>query len=233
MSAFSSYGNPLYGSPVDIEKPDVSAPGEKIVTTTNSYPWFYTSAFPSGTSFSSPMVTAVTAMIMPSVSSWQAHTEIYRAVVVASAVHNIEGVAQLSDKDGAGGVDAKVAYETAVNHRYWGENLSMGTFQGTNYFDLNIGHIPAGRRVKVAVVWTSNPAGQNGPDPLGIDLDLSVFDPQMNVVAEDGRWSDSKELAQFYTAPTPPGTYKIRVYRYNWNLTVNPWPHVAVAWSIS
>lgn len=237
MSAFSTYGNPLYGSPADIEKPDVSAPGEKITTTTNSPPWFsmntFTNPSPSGTSMASPMVAGVNALIAMAVAPQPRRAAVYRAILLASAVHNIEGVAQLSGRDGAGGVDAKVAYETAVNGRCIGQNLNMGTFQGNNYFDLNIGHIQAGRRVKVAVVWTSNSAGQNGPDPLGVDLDLTVLDPQMNVVAEDGRWSDSKELAQFYTTPTSPGSYKIRVYLYSWNQTVNPSVGVGIAWSIS
>jgi serine protease AprX len=237
MSTFSTYGNPLYGSPADIEKPDVSAPGEKITTTTNSPPWFSmnttTNPSPSGTSMSSPMVAGVNALITQVVTYQPRRAAVYKAIILASAVHNIEGVAQLSSKDGAGGVDAKVAYETAVNGRYLGQNLNMGTFQGNNYFDLNIGHIPAGRRVKVAVVWTSNSSGQNGPDPLGVDLDLTILDPQMNVVAVDGRWSDSKELAQFYTTPTSPGSYKIRVYLYSWNQTINQYPGVGIAWSIS
>jgi hypothetical protein len=233
MSTFSSTVNPTALFPNDREKPDVSAPGERIITTTiGGLPWALNSSNAvSGTSFSSPMVAGIHALVQQAKPSLVIYPETTKAILLASAVHNIEGPAWLSDKDGAGGVDAKVAYETTINNRFKWFFLTSNSFpQG--YIDVNLGNIPPGRRVKVALDWLSNPNAPL-PDQLGIDLDLTIFDPQMNVVAGDGRWTDSKEIGQFYTTSTASGNYTARFYRYSWDSSINPWTYAALAWSIS
>jgi hypothetical protein len=241
MSTFSSTGNPIAISPTDREKPDVSAPGEDIVTTTTTVtgaqpnggpPWVTGAGGVDGTSFASPMIAGVHALVQQAKPSLVIYPETTKAILLASAVHNIEGPAWLSDKDGAGGVDAKVAYETTINNRFRWWFLTSNSFGSQGFIDVNLGNIPPGRRVKVALDWLSNPNAPL-PDQLGIDLDLTIFDPQMNIVAGDGRWTDSKEIGQFYTTSTAPGNYTARFYRYSWNTSINPWTYTALAWSIS
>jgi hypothetical protein len=232
MSAFSSFGFMPFGDPVDGIKPDVVAPGENITSTSTGQSY----ATASGTSFSSAMVAGTEALLLNAKPGLINRPEVVKAIIVASAVHNIEGDAQLSLFDGAGGVDAKVAFETAVNNRfYWNVLLpsSFGNQTPSPYMDINMGPIPAGHRVKAACAWDSSPTNWAGPVSLGIDLDLTVFDPQMNPVGGDGRWSDSKETAQFYTTSTAPGNYTLRIYRYSWDQSVNPWTFLGTAWSIS
>jgi subtilisin family serine protease len=94
MAAFSSWQNPTTG----VETPQVAAPGVNIsMLTCNAPSWTgYTS---SGTSFSSPIAAGVAALVVskqPALGSWP---EAVRAIVMATAWHNIEGAARLSSKD--------------------------------------------------------------------------------------------------------------------------------------
>jgi len=232
MSSFSSYGNPLFGSPPDIETPELSAPGQNITSTTVGSTGTISGI--SGTSFASPMVAGVHALVQQINPSLKTYPEITKAILLASSVHNIEGIARASDKDGAGGVDAKVAFDTTVNNRFDWRYLTNSILGTSGYYDVNIGPIPPGQRVKVALDWLSNPLGSPyTSNQLGIDLDMDVYDPLMNHMGGYGSYSDSKEVVQFYTTSTVPGNYKVRVHRYSWNSTANPWTYAAVAWSIS
>lgn len=239
MSGFSTSGNPN-SVHNDREKPEVSAPGEDIATTFDSQlpvptaPWFTANAG-DGTSFASPMVAGIHALIQQAKPALTIYPETTKAIILAGSVRNIEGNPAMSSKDGAGGVDTEITYESVVNNRYDWRTLTPNSFPNPGpspYYEINIGNIPAGNRVKVALHWLSNPSSNYNSlvDPLGIDLDMSILDSNGNFVTGSGSWDDNKEVAQFYSNG---GSYKVRIYKYSWNAAQNPWTWTAVAWSVS
>src|SRR5262249_53751265 len=110
MSQFSTRLDPA-SLHSDRQKPEVAAPGENITSTSTHSPWNdFTS---SGTSFAAPMGTGTAALMMRANGSLSVWPEALKAILMATAVHNIEGDDRLSDVDGAGGIDAKGAADVA------------------------------------------------------------------------------------------------------------------------
>ena len=208
MSPSSRYGDPASLNS-DREKPEVTAPGLSIYSTcTGSTTCF---GADSGTSLSAAHVTGCAALLMsasPVLKDWP---EAIRAILMASAVTNIEGNPTLSEKDGAGGIECDSAYN--ILSRYeggeWHGPVTSTSFPHDITFNATVGEI-----VRVAIAWDSNPdqyvAGTNQVwDPLEADLGLTVFDPNGTVVAVDDSWDNSYEIVEFPVFTT--GVYKVRV----------------------
>ncbi len=68
----------------------------------------------SGTSYAAPAVAAEAALLMQAYNNFKNWPEMVRAVIMASADHNIEGASKLSEKDGAGGIDISKANQTGA-----------------------------------------------------------------------------------------------------------------------
>ena len=88
MYACSSFGDPMSQNG-DREKPELVAPAANIEMVD---PGPANLAVDSGTSFAAPHVTGVTALLMQQNSRLTVWPEITRAMLMASATHNIEGV---------------------------------------------------------------------------------------------------------------------------------------------
>lgn len=238
MSSYSTFGNPnacyLCGTARfgDFEKPEVVAPGEQIISTRANGT---VSNAGSGTSYASPMIAGVDALIQQLNSGLAIYPETKRSIILASARHNIEGAPAMSDRDGAGLVDSVTAYQTTVNNRFnWQCIHCSGTapFNGSGDYYVNLGNIYAGSKVKVAYNWLSNASGtwNSTSDRLEYDLDITVYDPNNNIVGGSYKWADSKEVVQF-TANIP-GNYRVRIHRFS----TCPRPrftYAALAWSIN
>lgn len=238
MSSFSTYQNPqacyLCGTALfgDFEKPEVVAPGEDIISTRLGGA---VSNAGSGTSYASPMIAGVDALVQSLNSGLSIYPETKRSIILASARNNIEGAPGMSDRDGAGLVDSVTAYQTTVNNRFnWQCIHCFGTapFNGAGDYYVNLGNIASGGKVKVAYNWLSNASGtwNSTSDRLEYDLDITVYDPNNNIVTGSYKWADSKEVVQF-TANLP-GNYRVRIHRYS----TCPHPrstYAALAWSIN
>ncbi len=162
MAPSSSYTNPSTG----IEKPEVSAVGDSINSTKkSSTEWV--GYVGSGTSFSAPMVAGEAALLMSRDSELEAWPEINKAVIMATALNNIEGDSRLSDVDGAGGVDMRAAFHLVdqgwFNGHIVGENDLP--FSETVY-------LFQGETGRAVIAWDSNPASDYSSDPLQADIDL-------------------------------------------------------------
>ena len=84
----------------------------------------------------------------PTLGTWP---ESVKAIIMASADHNIEGNSRLSDKDGAGGVNAQEAYKiasTAKGTSWNGVTISYGT--GVPWYGPNI-TASMGQKVRVVI----------------------------------------------------------------------------------
>lgn len=215
MANFSSHRNPSTG----LETPQVAAPGVSLLMGSCSANGFdYAS---SGTSFSSPLVAGEAALIVSRQASLKSWPEGVRAIVMASAWHNIEGAAALSGMDGAGGIDARAA--VLVAGRGPGRGYQVGALTSTS-FDVNgfvtaqTGTAVVGQRVRAALSFNSVVTGAAyESDRLVSDLDLYVYGPNGQLVASSLSSLNSFEVVEFVAPQT--GTYTVRVRRFRLGTT--------------
>lgn len=222
ISNFSSWRDPnsQHG---DREKPEVAAPGTNIQTTSGN-----ALGFNSGTSFSAPMVTGTTALMMRTNGALGVWPEAVKAIVMATATNNIEGATIWSEFDGAGGINADRANRVAGhNGGTWGaQGYSCGAASQTIVSSV---FVNAGRRVRVAMAWDTNPTFWNfsyGSRPSA-DLDMQILGPSGNGVAGSFSWDNTYEIVDFVAQST--GTYRLRVNKFRCNHTPK-W--LGWAWSI-
>ncbi len=226
MASFSSYLDPT--SPhSDRQKPDVAAPGVSISSLLMASPGTCpTGNVGDGTSYASPMVAGVAALLMEARSSLRVYPEAVKALILAGATNNIEGSSNLSEFDGAGGVNASPSYISAVNDRYRWLYMTPSSFDASGYYTINLGTIQAGTRVKAALAWDSNPTSNYSSDPLNADLDLNITGPGFNQWSSS--WDNSAEALDFQ-APTT-GTYTLRIRNWRFDGTNE---YVGVAWTLA
>ncbi len=202
----SNYIDPIspYG---DREKPEVAA----VATHgDNNYIWSLHPADPwiknqtgAGTSFAAPQVAAEAALLMQADPSLIQKPEVIKAIIMASAVHNIEGDSRLSDKDGAGGIDISTAYET----RTAASNVSASSYPQHFTFSAT-----AGQKIRAVITWDSHPDNNSPPvsDELQSDLNLVVYSPSGAVVGTPSdSFDNSYEIVEFTASET--GTYDAQV----------------------
>jgi hypothetical protein len=225
MASLSARLNPA-SDHGDREKPEVVAPAVNIRTISAGY----TTEEVSGTSYSVPQVAGLGALLVHRNSSLSSWPEASRAIIMASATHNITGPTNISPGqdlyDGAGAINALFADNAAQTRNYsstdpcvgscwWGESTS-GLAQG-NYM-YRYFRATAGERIRVAISWWSNPdsPGNNYSfDRLDTDLDLRIqcCDGNYGLVpgAFSASWDNNYELVDFNATQT--GLYRIAVYK--------------------
>ncbi len=209
MSVCSSFGNPGSdtASPTHA-KPEVVAVGSTISSTTTSSPWI--GSVGSGTSYASPMVAALAADLIHADSSLASRPESLRAIIMATALHNIEGSSRLSDVDGTGGIVASAAAAT-VERGNWASQFvdSSTTFPLADYTQ----YAHAGERVRFVITWLSNPAADYTTDPLPADLDLRAYrSDSTTLVASSTSSANSFEIVDFIAPASE--TYRFRISRF-------------------
>lgn len=225
MHATSCWGNPA--SPHgDRQKPEVVAPGYLIYTTTTGSPTSFRNE--TGTSFAAPHVTGCVALLMQYNTALQGWPEAVRAVLMASALTNIEGDKRLSEQDGAGGIECAYAHD-----------ILRATGGGEQHMPVGAGNLPmdftfstaAGRTVRAVIAWdstTAAPVSSTTPpasDPvLNADIDLQIF-YNGTLVTGSYSYDNSYEIVEF-TAPYT-GTYTARVYATRFD---GPSEYLAFAW---
>jgi hypothetical protein len=206
MRASSSFWDPnsTHG---DREKPEVSAAGTDLESATTTYPWIGNVG--SGTSYSAPIVSAAATVAMEGNSLLAGYPETVKAVLMATAWNNVEGNWWLSDKDGAGGIDAYraflVAYNSTNGHVAAGyHNCGDGTEQIGSFA------VAAGRKVRVVLVWSTDPDYANYVSQPGSDIDLEVRDPNGSSYGSYS-WDNTYEVVHFDSTPAS-GGYQVWLY---------------------
>jgi subtilisin family serine protease len=213
MAGYSTYFNPV-SLHNDREKPEIVAPGN-INSTIEVSPWVDSyscvGTLPNGgTSFAAPHVAGAAALLMQAKTSLKTRPEEVKAILMASAIHNIEGPTRLSDQDGAGGLVASAAYTTVANG--WsgfasdvipqsGRGLIAQTLGPCRSVSFNV---TAGQTVRFVICWLSNSDPNTGIDEIK-DADLVVKAPDGSVVATSASFDNSFEIVEF-VAPQS-GTY--------------------------
>jgi hypothetical protein len=143
--------------------------------------------------------------------------EAVRAILMASADHNIEGATRLSESDGAGGVDATRADDIA--------RFSYGGWNGVSYdcnspspMDMTSMYLLAGKRTRVAIAYDTDPSFWNFDyaNAPTADLDLNIISPTGSYVAGSASYDNNYEIVDF--TPGVTGWYQLRVSRYGCSL---------------
>jgi hypothetical protein len=203
MSGCSSWKDPI-SVHNDREKPDLAAPGSNIISTTLASPWV--GDVGSGTSYAAPVVTGAIGQLVQKDSLLGSWPESIRAVLQASAVHNIEGATRLSEYDGAGGLDVKKAYDTVAGGKWGKANYTCTSATQMNAATMTL---TGGQRTRVAIAWDNDPAYADYANRPGADLDLQVVNSAGTVVAGSYSFDNTHEIVDF--TPSTSGSYTLRV----------------------
>ncbi len=234
MVNWSAWVNP--SSPNgDREKPEVVAPGVSItgIELDGSL------RTEDGTSFAAPQVAGLAALLIhrnPSLAIWPEAT---KAIIMASATHNIEGPTGIPSgqdlRDGAGGINAALADTIARTRNlsevdpctkscWWGIGINNSDFPVGNYLYRNF-TANRGDFIRIAIAWLSNAdcSSENNCnyDRLDTDLHLGVRDPngQLILDAWSASWDNNYEMVEFVAPKT--GIYRIAIYKARANETTN------------
>ena len=199
ISPSSCFGNPTSGT----EKPEVAAPGTDIYSTVTSNLLFDKLT---GTSMAAPHVSGCAALLMQRKPNLQNQPEAIKAVLMASAIRNIEGDKTLSDKDGVGAIVCDAADDILLaggeaHQVVTAAQVSGGyTYPYPTWFwssDTHSFYATAGQSVRVVTTWGSHvntgASVINGlfiatADNLTADFDLHVSGPEQ--FGSDGAWCD-------------------------------------------
>jgi hypothetical protein len=230
MAEFSSWVQPA-----GRQKPEVTAIGcgewvsgtggvPGIVITGMASPWIYDQGC--GTSYSAPIVAGGGALLIQRSLTLDDWPEAEKAILIASALHNIEGDARSSDIDGAGAVDLAAADAIAANG-WWGAlYLTPGTFDVDFNYTARTIHLYAGERVRAALAYDANPAADYGSEVLEGDLDLYLLDSAGTIMAVSSG-VDSWEIID-YTVATE-GDYTLRIRNFGGSLSGSEWTYAGFA----
>lgn len=216
-------------------KPELTAVAHTVCTTSHNEPDETTCHPLGGTSFAAPQVTGLAALLMEKTGLTR-HPELMKAIIMASAVHNIEGSSRLSDADGVGGIDANLAYKIADHGRYgiadegWYDfnQLFYGDFDAQGEFHYNV-PLSKGEKVRAVLVYSSHP-DVNDPynnDQLLSDLDLKIYRPSGNLTAQSQSPVNNFEIVEFIAPES--GAYDFRIKRFWWD-PANVYEHIGLAW---
>jgi hypothetical protein len=222
MSSFSAWQEGSVCSPSngDRQEPDLVAVGQGI-RSTRIHPPSVDETDQASTSYAAPMVAGEAAVMLEVDPSLAGKPETMRAILMASAVHNIEGAAARSEYDGAGGIDVYSAYLITLNGRYAQLTINPGTWTSYDFtFYAN-----SGEPVSCVAAWTSHPNASYTSDPLLTDLDLRLYRPSGGLVASSTSSNNSYEIVRATTDEA--GTWKCRVSKYS--SSGSTWEYLGIA----
>ncbi len=206
MSGTSSFVDPT-STMSDREKPEVSAPGTNIQMLSSGSPWGGQTN--SGTSMAAPMVTGGAARLIqrkPHLGVWP---EQLRAILMASAVNNVEGATRLSEVDGAGMVALNRAGNILDSNSHGGQRVDCATFGASQV--LSRVELRGEQRLRAAISWTADPGDPDHANRPSSDLDLRVVGPT-GTIASSLSFDNTSEIVDVRAPVT--GTYEIQVVNF-------------------
>ncbi|MBN1249921.1 MAG: S8 family serine peptidase [Anaerolineae bacterium] len=205
MSRCSSWGDPGGETPSPThEKPEVVAVGSTIwstvVSTTLTGP---IGLIGSGTSFASPMVAALAADIIQAEPLLVDRPESVKAIIMATALRNLEGDLTLSDVDGVGGIMPTAALAT-VERGHW---ASIEITSSASYPITFTQYVHGGERARFVVNWLANPTETSTAPPP--DVDLRVTRQGNKLVASSFSLHNTFEIVDFTAVASEIYTFTI------------------------
>jgi len=197
----------------DMEKPEVTAPGTNMISTTTASPWAGWIGW--GTSYAAPVVTALHATtaerIGKTVFDWP---ETQKAVIMASATRNIESGTVWSTRDGHGGVNFVTADDVSRAY-YSGYSGRLYSCAAASYETLATVNIPYGKRIRFAMAYDTYSSYASYTSQPSADLDLWVLRPDGTLRGYSQSWDSTSEIVDFISYAS--GTYTFRVVKHRCN----------------
>jgi Subtilase family len=221
VSSFSSYIN---GSTGD-EVPHVMAVGESI-----QYP---DGKFKSGTSFSTPAITALISDFYDRYPGLTTAPEVTKAAVLASAISrpvDDESYSRWKDTKGGFGIPDGYLLDAIGKNGYSSSSPlppgNYGCFQaiftevqgnGTMKTYQVTSTAPANSYIHVVTTWFSNPEGTctSGSVCWADDIDLAIFNSAGQLIASSDPVKNTTERVQFLKTESGPVTYTVQLKLYN------------------
>ena len=198
----------------DRNEPDVSAPGTNIRTTNLGCSILSSANAVSGTSFSSPHVAGAAALLIARNGGVEFWPELSRAILMASAVDNIEGASADSDQDGAGGIRTDVADAILTQGQFDARSVTSEGLNGASSFTIaSFPVTPGTRLLKVAIAWDSNPSLAGlfyGQLMIANDFDL-VVKVGSTVITTSTSYDNSYEVVEVPYPTSGPYTIEVHV----------------------
>jgi serine protease AprX len=217
LSAFSSYIETEGGF-----KPDFTAPGQGITVAgyINS----------NGTSYSAPHATGVIAQMFDLKSDLMVYPCALNAILKAGTMHKTAtdygeyGLSPCySNKEGAGVIDAKGAYNIVSANNY----LQLQLYNNVFPYSKTITIDSITKPVRIALHWQkqNTKSGDTIIEKDLSDLDLYVYNPDGTLAMGCYSANSNTELVEF--TPTVTGTYTIKVEGY---LLENNFEVIGLSW---
>ncbi len=230
----SSWRNPAEQN----EKPELAAPAQGIMSTVSQGfndtdgDWIRDYPGAGGTSLAAPHVAGGAAMLFEQRSSLSEAPEAVKAILMASAIHNVEGNPTLvndpptgtSDvRDGAGAVNLAEAYRIVASN--WWETAWVN-LTSTSHFDPNgwylfpkqITGVKNTERVRAAIAWNSA-----APSPYSSELktDLNLWlvrldsaGNEIEIVSTSLSATNSVESLDYFRSTAPTTTdYRLKIQK--------------------
>jgi hypothetical protein len=212
-------------------KPDIMAPGARLNTLIGGR--VYTS---SGTSFSSPHIAGMLALLMEGVPELKFRPELAKAIVMVSGDRKVplvtgepvESMFELTNRQGAGIVNVRNALTSGIYEHYVSRTLRA--HQGDVFLDPV--ELTPDVPNTIVMTWfmqhTSVPGVivVDNPNLALTDLDLEVYDSSGELVIGSYSRTNNVELVRF--TPVAGEEYTFRVIRESDHETDEPF---AIAWS--
>lgn len=191
------------------DKPEVVAPGHTIAAGGFTM---------TGTSQATPHAAAFAADMMSSSTYLKYRPYLLKAKLLAGATDTISGG---YDKTGLGGIDFASAQWSGYYQWYSGGNSAFDYFDEQDgsddgYVEKRI-YISSGwDHIRVVLAWLNRGSytysNRNNAHPIGMDLDLRVYDPNGNYIGGSFSWDNPFEKVNFN--PSVSGYYRFKINRY-------------------
>jgi hypothetical protein len=206
---------------MDAEDPSFCIPDPRYWPTPPSNP----EEFSRGTSFSAPMVSALSALLMEQGGStyglW-VFPEQLRAILFASATNDTDchkwgyqpwecpaSFMARSEYDGMGGINASDACAILDSGTTWRAYISKSTVPGTILYTVSRS-IPSGMKVRMALAWLEDVEWiRDHSNQLKNDLQLRAYSPSGALLASSLTSRDNTEIVEFTTTTTGVHTFKV------------------------
>lgn len=186
------------------EKPELSAPAVSITSTNLDGGW----TTETGTSFAAPAVAGTAALLMADSSWLTPRPELTKAILMASATHDVYGTSMIDTQEGVGTINVNQAFRTLKNGWYSYGTLSNLAVGQHHHWTV---HAEADEAVRIVFNYLSHVGWSSpwGDDRLNSNLDMYVYSPQGAPVATSAT-GNIFEAVEF-VAPTT-GSYDVDMY---------------------
>jgi hypothetical protein len=154
------------------------------------------------------MVAATAANMVEADPSLNLYPEAITAVLMATALQNIEGGERLSREDGVGALDASAALVSVERGHWASQSISSSTLFPLEFTQFAY----KGERVRYVIRWLSNPNSSYTNDPLPADLDLSAYRSDGTThITGSALSSDSFEIVDFIAPASETYVFKVSI----------------------